>query len=245
MHEYGFLSINTRIAPSWCSNQSSPTRNLYMTRLPPSHPSGIKRLQVGCGPHNILPDWWNVDLRSFPGIDEVMDVTESWPWENTLDYVYGEHFVEHLSIDECISFLRNSHKALKENGRIRISTPSLEWVMSSHFTLGVRNEDSDVNQTFAINRAFYGWGHKFLYSKSMLRVLFECTGFNKIEFHKYGDSRTVDLINIERHGGYQIDNGYPSVWIIECSKSDVFTEKLDSLTSIIKNSFLKHVESGH
>lgn len=49
-------------------------------RHPPEHKLGIKRVQVGCGPHNILSDWWNVDIRQFDGIDQEMDVTMPWIW---------------------------------------------------------------------------------------------------------------------------------------------------------------------
>ena len=46
-------------------------------RLGPDDPNGIKKVHVGCGPKNIFPDWWNVDIRSFQGIDTVMDVTKT------------------------------------------------------------------------------------------------------------------------------------------------------------------------
>lgn len=87
-----------------------------MSKLSPAHPSGIKKLQVGCGPNNIFPNWWNVDIRMFPGIDEVMDVTKQWPYENCLDYIYGEHFLEHLTIDSAFGFLTSSNQALKKGG---------------------------------------------------------------------------------------------------------------------------------
>lgn len=176
-----------------------------------------------------------------------MDVTAPWPWSDCLDFVYGEHFIEHLAIDHCLSFLLNSHKALKENGRLRISTPSLEWVLSTHFSLnsGKPNRDVEVNHALAMNRAFYGWGHKFLYSKGMLCSLFENSGFDEIKFYDYGKSDCPIYMNIERHGGYRIDNGYPSVWILECKKSKHHNNKLEQFSSIINENFMTHVRSGH
>ena len=38
-------------------------------RRGPNDPGGIARLHVGCGPKNLMADWWNVDIRSFKGID--------------------------------------------------------------------------------------------------------------------------------------------------------------------------------
>lgn len=34
----------------------------------------IRRVHVGCGPNNIFSDWWNVNIRHFKGLDQVMDV---------------------------------------------------------------------------------------------------------------------------------------------------------------------------
>ncbi|NER08544.1 MAG: hypothetical protein F6K17_41430, partial [Okeania sp. SIO3C4] len=80
-------------------------------RLSPENPKGIKKIQVGCSAQNILPDWWNVDIRPFPGIDKVIDVTKPWPF-NGLEYVYGEHFLELLSLEGGIAFLNNAWKSL-------------------------------------------------------------------------------------------------------------------------------------
>src|SRR5687767_11395566 len=149
-------------------------------RYPPSHVRGIKRVQVGCGPTYLMPAWWNVDIQSYPGIDQVMDVSRPWPWKDALEYVYGEHFLEHLTISQAVNFLVEAGKALQIDGRIRLSTPSLEWVIKTHFSFSSGEEC--IGQTWAINRAFKGWGHQFLYSKEMLIRLLSGVGFRNLEF---------------------------------------------------------------
>lgn len=215
-----------------------------MHKLPPGDPQGIRMLQVGCGPENIFSDWWNVDVRHFPGIDEVMDVTKKWPWENCLRYVYGEHFIEHLSIDNAAEFLKQANSALILGGKIRLTTPSLEWVLSTHFKVGQHDANDVIAQTLQINRAFYGWGHRFLYSKKMLESIVVGSGFGNVSFFEYGNSSDEILKNLERHGGYFISNGFPSVWIVEAQKID--TPKKDIIRALdIHASFLSHVHSGH
>jgi predicted SAM-dependent methyltransferase len=59
-----------------------------------------------------MSDWWNVDLRAFPGIDAVMDVTKPWPFDGW-EYVYGEHFLEHWSLEGAIAFINHAWKSLK------------------------------------------------------------------------------------------------------------------------------------
>ena len=204
-----------------------------------------RRVQVGCGPHNILPDWWNVDIRPFPGIDQVMDVTQPWPFQD-LEYIYGEHFLEHLSLEGAVAFLNHAWNSLRPGGIIRLSTPSLEWVLSTHFDLSESNFEKRVNSTFAINRAFHGWGHQFLYSKEMLISLFENLGWQNIEFFEYGKSNHPVLNNLERHGKYMVTRGYPNVWIVEATRGQLrATAHLLNYQQLLEKSYICYTKSGH
>lgn len=219
--------------------------NTIEERKSPSHADGIKRIQVGCGPKNILHDWWNVDIREFKGIDEVMDVTRPWPWKNIVDYVFGEHFLEHLTVQQAQDFLVEAGKALCIGGKIRLSTPSLEWVLKTHFKFEDSPADMKLDQTWAINRAFRGWGHQFLYSKEMLVRILESTGFQRVQFFDYGISDDPLLANLERHGGWQIEHGYPSVWVVEATRGELPIAKNRDFSADMDLKFLRYVESGH
>ena len=214
-------------------------------RLSPHNYNGIKKVQVGCGPHNIMDDWWNVDIRPFPGIDQVMDVTKPWPF-NGLEYVYGEHFLEHLSLEGAIAFLNNVWKSLKPGGVIRLSTPSIEWVLSTHFNLSETNPQRRIDSTFSMNRAFHGWGHQFIYSKDFLQSLLDNLGWQKVIFCEYGKSEHSSLQGIERHGNYRVDNGYPNVWIVEGTRGDGRSESsASSYQKLLDKSYISYVRSGH
>lgn len=214
-------------------------------RLGPEHDQGIKKVQVGCGPKNILADWWNVDIRSFPGIDEAMDATQPWKYQN-LNFVYGEHFLEHLGLDGAIAFLSNVWSSLKEGGLIRLSTPSLEWVLSTHFDLSESASKSRIISTFAMNRAFHGWGHQFLYSKEFLEDLLKNIGYKEIKFCEYGESQHPELMKMERHGGYKIHNGYPSVWIVEATKGALpRQDDISKYLKFVEKQYMVYVNGGH
>lgn len=216
-----------------------------LQRLGPEHPQGIKQVQVGCGPQNLLPDWWNVDIRAFPGIDCVMDVTKPWPFDG-LNYVYGEHFLEHLSLEGAVAFLDNVWKSLKAGGVIRLSTPSLEWVLSTHFNLSETNPQRKIDSTFSINRAFHGWGHQFLYSQDFLHSLLNNLGWENVKFYEYGKSEIKAFKGIERHGGYSVANGYPNVWIVEASKLKTRSDsKVLSYKKLLEKSYISYIRSGH
>ena len=204
----------------------------------------LRRVQVGCGPKNAYPDWWNVDLRAFPGIDQQLDVTHEWPFAE-LDYVYAEHFLSALFIDDAVEWFRKVGLSLRKGGRIRISTPNLRWVYRTHFKIDSPDVRRRIDDTFTLNRAFHGWGYKFLYTPEMLTYILTELGYEDVGLHSYGVSNCADLNNIERHGGYSIVDGDPSVVIIEGMRGDKTIQGSAKFLEDIEESFAKYVKHGH
>jgi predicted SAM-dependent methyltransferase len=213
-------------------------------KLGPDHPDGIRRVQVGCGPHNLLPDWWNVDIRMFRGVDQVLDATEPWPWGD-LEFVYGEHFLEHLELDKALDFLCHAGNALRPGGILRLTTPNLEWVIHSHFTPGPVDQPTRVHDTLRFNRAFYGWGHRFLYTREMLVHVLTAIGFEPPAFFGYGESDMEELRDLERHGGYSVNAGLPSLLVAQASRPHADLAVPAQLRENLEENFLKHVRAGH
>jgi predicted SAM-dependent methyltransferase len=214
-------------------------------RRGPSQPDGIRRVNVGCGPEHLLSDWWNIDIRPFAGIDQTVDVAEPWPWRDRLEYVYGEHFLEHLTVSQALNFLVHAGNALELGGRIRLTTPSLEWVLTTHFNLAARDPATRLSQTWTINRAFHGWGHQFLYSKEMLLHFITEAGFESPMIWDYGESATLALKNLERHPGWNVSDGYPSVWIAEAVRGAKPIALADDLVRDAEKNYVAYLRSGH
>lgn len=203
-----------------------------------------QKIHVGCGPHAIMQGWWNVDIRSFPGIDEAFDATQPWPYSDAR-YVYAEHFLEHLGLDQALQFLTHAGNSLVRGGVIRLSTPNLEWVLHTHFEPGDVPFEKRLADTLRTNRAFHGWGHRFLYSRQVLAHLLESLGFLEITFCEYGASRHAELANIEKHGKYSIVGGFPSVIIVEARRGNDTIAVPDELQHYLKENYLRYVASGH
>ncbi len=220
------------------------TAHLPIGRKGPRETGGLRRVHVGCGPENLLPDWWNVDLRGFPGIDEVADVTQPWPWSN-LEFVYGEHFLEHLPLELALDFLSHAGRALQSGGVIRLSTPNLEWVMATHYGAGGSDRPRRVADTIATNRAFHGWGHHFLYSQDMLAHVLGEMGFESISFHAYGESDEPALRGLERHGELEFWGTLASVVIVEARPGQAKVQASARLLAMLEADYLSHVRSGH
>jgi predicted SAM-dependent methyltransferase len=194
------------------------------------------------GPNNALPDWWKVDIRPFANVDEVVDLTQPWPWRD-LEYVHGEHFLEHLAPGDAVRFLVEAARALRPGGRIRLSTPGLEWVWRTHFDPS-REGEAGIQAAYGANRAFHGWGHKFLYSRPMLTHVLEGCGFSALSFHRYGESDHSALRGMERHADYGEADGWPSVWIVE-AVPDLTAARSDELAREIDFNFDRYVRAGH
>lgn len=223
------------------SSQAAPAeQESAPRRLGPEEPGGIKKVQVGCGPHNLMDDWWNADIRYFPGIDAVMDATAPWPYED-LDFVFGEHFLEHLTLDGGISFLTHAGNSLKPGGTLRLSTPNLDWVLHTHHTPGTTDPGEAVGGALRINRAFHGWGHQFLYSEPMLAHVATEVGFENVSFFSYGESEIPELKNLERHGKFRISDGHQSIVVAELRRGERPISPSQRLTNQIRKEYLKYV----
>jgi predicted SAM-dependent methyltransferase len=158
----------------------------------------MTKLHIGSGPI-ALPGWVNIDLLPYPNVDRVLDVRGGLPFD-AATHIYAEHFVEHLTPDESMAILRACRRSLHPDGVLRLSTPNLDWVLQTHYRPAAWNGAGDaLADCFALNKAFHGWGHKFLFNRDTLRQFLMAAGFAEIEFVAYGSSSDPDLRGLERH----------------------------------------------
>jgi len=156
----------------------------------------LTKLHLGCGPV-IHKGWVNIDNQKYPGVDKVLDVTKKLPFDN-VDYIFAEHFIEHVAYPDALKLLRECRRALRDDGVLRLSTPNLDWVWFTHYKLEATEQEA-VSACFYINRAFRGWGHQFLYNETTLKATLADAGFSHFERVEYGESRHDALRGLERH----------------------------------------------
>ena len=173
-----------------------------------------RKLQIGSGP-TALPGWLCTDIA--PRSPEIiyLDATARFPFEdNTFDFIYCEHMIEHISWAQGLFMLGECRRVLKEGGTIRVATPDLKvlidlynnsntasvqayvkWITDS-FLVGI-----DVYwASFVINNAFGNWNHKFIYDGNLMEHAMRTAGFTIIERCNYGLSENPHLVGIESHG---------------------------------------------
>tara|TARA_Y100000034_G_C6746907_1_gene331771 strand:- start:97 stop:699 length:603 start_codon:yes stop_codon:yes gene_type:complete len=170
------------------------------------------KLHLGCG-RNILDGWINIDINiaKFRGSDK-LDVTETFSYDdNSIDYIFSEHLIEHLTYQEGKFMLEECFRILKVDGKIRISTPDLKFLVDLYTEdktdLQKRYIDYSVNHsaynvsigidTFIINNFVRDWGHIFIYDEKTLSSLFESIGFSNVKSYLITESEDENLKNLE------------------------------------------------
>ena len=174
------------------------------------------KIHVGCG-SAILPGWLNIDIEALPGVDLVHDVRDGLPFEG-VELIFAEHFIEHLDFEAGLAFLAECRRVLTDDGVLRLSTPNLDWVWRHqyHPASWVRDREA-VRDCFWINRAFHGWGHRFLdNSQTLEESLFEA-GFVTVERAVHGSSRHPELRHLECHETYPDSPDLHHVIVVDAS----------------------------
>lgn len=199
-----------------------------------------ERLHLGCGAV-ILAGWINIDVHSYPGVDRVLDVREGLPFEDVA-YIFSEHFLEHLDLDDGLTLLRECRRVLRDDGVLRLTTPNLDWVWATSYatrwtpeaatratidTSQWPHDPSAARDCLALNRAFRAWGHRFLYNRAMLEEALHGAGFARIEWCAYGESTHDALRNLERHERSPDTPALGHLLIVEASGRGELTSDVD------------------
>jgi predicted SAM-dependent methyltransferase len=189
--------------PFKLSNRTIAARYLAQSNEP--------KLNIGCGDH-LLSGWLNTDYD--PQLPTVMylDARHRFPIkEETFDYIFSEHVIEHISYWDGLSMLTECFRVLKRSGKIRISTPDLAFLIeltkpdksdlqrayikwaANTFIPGA----PDDNEVFVINNFVRDWGHTFIYDENTLRGAMTSAGFKSITKCDQHESKHAPLRNLE------------------------------------------------
>jgi len=160
-----------------------------------------KRLHLGSGPH-IFDGWTNVDID--PGIGgSCWDLERALPLPTeSIRFIFTEHFIEHISREQCLALLTECRRVLKRDGVLRASTPNLRFLLQQ-YEQGRLDEWRDVGWRPAtacamVNEGLHCWGHRFVYDEAELVLLLQETGFTRVDVVKWHESSYEALRDRER-----------------------------------------------
>ena len=186
------------------------------------------KLHIGSG-NSALSGWVNLDIADYPGVDAVLDVRQGIPFTD-VEFIFAEHFIEHLTLEEGLAFMRECRRILTADGVLRLSTPNLDWVWLTHYRQPEQLLEQDaIMACLEINRAFHGWGHRFLYNLHTLSSALNGSGFCEVIARGYGESTVAELRGLERHEHHADIPGAPSVIIVEASGTKDSSRDFDAV----------------
>ncbi|MEZ0602645.1 ATP-binding cassette domain-containing protein [Paraburkholderia sp. IW21] len=157
-------------------------------------------LHLACG-HNVIPGWINVDAY---GGEEVYrwDLAKGLPFpDSSVDYIFCEHFIEHLPKGEGWTFLVEVRRVLKPGGVLRLSTPSLTYLVE-RYKEGKLDEWDDVGWVVnegadLINESLRNWGHQYMYDAPALVAAMTSAGFANVTPVRWRESGHAPLNGLE------------------------------------------------
>ncbi len=174
----------------------------------------MNKLHLGCG-RNYLRGWINTDINSKKfQLDQELDITKNFPFENnTISYIFSEHVIEHMDYKEGKFMLEECYRVMRPNGKIRISTPDLKFLIKlytkdktqlqkDYINLNINHRAYDIDKyhctdAFIINNFVRAWGHLFIYDKETLTNLLKEIGFKNINSYNICESEDKNLQNLE------------------------------------------------
>lgn len=172
------------------------------------------KLHIGCGT-NVMNGWLNSEFH--PAKPSVMhlDATKPFPFEDgKFDYIYSEHFIEHISYQDGIRMLQECYRVLKHDSTIRIATPNLQFLIDLYQDRESRNSAEYIqwatdnfiqyapyhDASFVLNNFFRGFGHLFIYDESTLCASLRHAGFTSIVKCDINRSEDIGMQSLEHVG---------------------------------------------
>ena len=165
-----------------------------VTGMPP-------QLHLGCGPC-VLPGWINLDTeQGIPGV-VAWDLRQGLPLKDqSIEAVYSEHFIEHLTLEDARRLLRECVRVMKPGAMIRMSTPDLAYLVEAYRERRL-DEWRDVDWMPAspadlLNEGMRSWGHRYLHDAASLSRLIASAGFVEPTRVAWRQSRNARLRGLE------------------------------------------------
>ncbi|BAQ60474.1 glycosyl transferase [Geminocystis sp. NIES-3708] len=202
------MTLNQKI-----TNINGTIENLALSSYPFSKNDieklGLKGIHCGSG-LNLHPTWLNTDFLKIGnqlGITSTReklvvindnkyylehDQTQLLPIEGEVfDYAFSEHFIEHITLNQAVEWLKEIRRILKIGGVLRLSTPDLYLYVSGYLDntesfykqhcdnlskMGMKNIPQ--RKAWMINQIFRFWGHQWIYDFDEIKTIAVAAGFH-------------------------------------------------------------------
>ena len=120
------------------------------------------------------------------------DLSHSIPFkDNSVDFIFTSHFLEHLFKGDAENFLREAVRVLKPGGKIRVSVPDLYFAMELYLK---GDKTRMLDQYFFVDHnENYFSRHKYMYDFEILSEMAKSAGFKNIKRCNFNEGTMPDI----------------------------------------------------
>ena len=173
------------------------------------------KLHVGCGGY-LLPGWLNTDLSILNRRQVTyLDVRKKLPFpDESFSYVFNEHLISYLTLEEGIRFFKECHRVLRPGGVLRTATAGWPFLLQLGQSNDIHHRDyvrwatdqflkvGYYSRCLVMNNFLYVIGSKMIYDPECLTWALSQAGFSQIIPAKVGESLHPELRGVEGHGKF-------------------------------------------
>jgi len=150
------------------------------------------KLQIGSG-GELCPGFLNSNVIGGP---IHLDIRKKLPFKNSiLDTIYGNSVIAHIYKKDLMSFLKESYRVLKSDGKLILNTPDIKKIVSTFYfdkeynkmvIISKKHMDVSLDDNFYIASFINNISHlfhaiKYIYDFEYLRHLLELSGFKNVK----------------------------------------------------------------
>lgn len=162
----------------------------------------MTKINFGAG-GDIKFGWRNVDIMFNP--PDNIDISKPLPIDNdSVDFIYSSHTVEHLDAPTALRFFDECYRILKEGGVARIAVPSVSKIVSladqSYCDWISRQGFGEANKVGAARNIVLNHGHLSCWDEPILESMLYAARFRRVVHCNYNASSIDHLRNLEKHG---------------------------------------------
>ncbi len=155
-------------------------------------------LNLGSGPRGIVdPHWLNIDGFIDKNVHYRLDFGRHWPIPDaSMDGVFCEHVLEHFTLEDGITMLKQCCRILKPGGTVRFIMPNAQTIMRTYFDSPDLLVQKRTPESQTAMEAVNGWfrqryEHQCLYDWSLSEYAFKQAGFAEVHNAEYGKTSLV------------------------------------------------------
>lgn len=167
------------------------------------------KLHIGCG-RQYKEGWINIDNNSLDNITKLdlkYDILKGIPFPNdSVDFIYNEHFFEHITVEEGQNFIKDCMRVLKKGGVLRIAMPDLDECVKAYCNPNGLEDDKEFLTKYGLGfiktraerlNVDFRYGHKWLYDWEELERRLKEAGCENIKKCSLRLSEHKELCDLE------------------------------------------------